>query len=117
MYRAGAWLDPNESKLIGELSMRFLRRYGQLASEASAASKSLFVLLPKIHSWHHLTLDQKKIMNPLCYSTQQSEDFIGRPSRLSRRVGTHGPVLYRVMDRYLQAAYAQWVTAGYVVRL
>ena len=53
-----------------------------------------FTLIPKIHMLHHqcVRLQQEcakslYCCNPLAESVQMQEDFIGRPSRLSRRVG------------------------------
>ena len=53
-------------------------------------------------------------VNPLVWSVQSDEDFIGRPSRLSRRVSPV-TVVQRVTQRYLQGAYAEWVRARLIV--
>ena len=55
-------------------------------------------------------------LNPLSVSVQQCEDFISRPSRLSRRVTGGHRAPERVTDRYLMASYPQWIAAGYLVR-
>ncbi len=123
LYRAGVWLSPDDSNLIAELGFKFLRRYSSMATLAKNRRESFFILQPKIHVLHHFLFDlhvasQKKIpaMNPLAKSCQQSEDFIGRPARLSRRVTAQRPVLHRVMDRYQQSAYHHFIAAGYLVR-
>ena len=50
-------------------------------------------MIPKLHYFHHIALDMLRqssngpwVMNCLATSVQQQEDFVGRPSRVSRRV-------------------------------
>lgn len=67
--------------------------------------KPRFSLVPKLHCFHHfaITMDRDAqraewVINPLSTSVQMQEDFIGRPSRVSRRVGVrqlHRNTLYR----------------------
>ena len=123
LYRAPMWLKPEHCLRCAELGFKFLRRYGQLASLSKRLQRPFFVLQPKIHLLQHFCVDlhsafQKKQMglNPLSKSCQPSEDFIGRPSRLSRRVTAQDPVLHRIMSRYLQSAYGHFIKAGYLVR-
>lgn len=54
--------------------------------------------------------------NAEAVSVQQCEDFIGRPSRLSRRVASGQITTERVLDRYLMACYPQWIAAGFLIR-
>ena len=57
------------------------------------------------------------LVNPICWATQQSEDFVGRPSRLARRVTPKLlQVAPRVLQRHLQASYEHFAKAGYIVR-
>ena len=122
LYKGDAFLLANEAKFLGETGLRFLRRYSALAKTANDNQMSLFVLLPKLHILQHLMLKdlaipsetQQYILNPLCLSVQQSEDFIGRNSRLARRVH---PTLCarRCLQRHLQLARCKYVEAGYLV--
>lgn len=123
LYRSGVWIEPQEAYLISELGFKFLRRYCQMASLSKRLGKSYFIFQPKIHVLHHFLVDlhaasQRNIasVNPLAKSCQQSEDFIGRPARLSRRVTAQKPVLHRIMDRYLQSAYHKFIKCKYLVR-
>lgn len=123
MYSADLFLSPSESHQISELGFRFLRRYEQLAQEAHAQHKNLFVFQPKIHIIPHWLValskaskDNRYALNPLGTSCQQNEDFIGRASRVSRKVATSDLSLSRIMDRYLKAAFAKWVDCGYLVK-
>ena len=123
MYRGNLWLSPAESHEISGNGLRFLRRYEALAHEANQRGLNLFGLNPKLHCLHKIFLrvhfaSIKKVpcLNPLAVSCQQCEDFIGRPSRLSRRVAGGEQACDRVFSRYLQACYAHWTSAGYLVR-
>ena len=123
LYRSGVWLEPAKAKLVSELGFKFLRRYSELATLAKTRGECLFVYQPKIHILHHFMVDLMESssrnvasMNPLARSCQQSEDFIGRPARLSRRVTAQRPILHRVMDRYQQSAYDKFIAARYLIR-
>lgn len=123
LYRSSIWLEPAEAKQCAELGLKFLRRYGQMAAESKQMGRCLFVLQPKIHVLQHFMVDLwhshqrgTKAVNPLAKSCQQSEDFIGRPSRLSRRVTSQAPVLHRIMDRYLMSTYHHFLKVGYLIR-
>ena len=56
------------------------------------------------------------VLSPLCFSVQPDEDFIGRPSRLSRRVTARSIVIDRVLSRCMQACFEHWVSAGWLIR-
>jgi hypothetical protein len=123
LFNGEAWLTPQEAKKAADLSLGFLRKYSKLARMAWRDSVTLWVLMPKFHSLHHISItllhgsEKGKILNPLCYGAQADEDFIGRPSRLARRV-TANPVMCCscVIQRYLEASYAEWIKAGYLIR-
>ena len=76
--------------------------------------------MPKHHSLHHILLElldgskRGPVINGLCWSVQQDEDFIGRGSRLSRHVSA-ARCSERTVDRYLMSAYSKFVEAGYLV--
>lgn len=119
LYRSCVWLSPETCRLVSQLGCLFLRRYSQLATLAYRRNQALFVFQPKIHILQHFMLDlldaanaNLEGFNPLVFSCQQSEDFIGRPSRLSRRVTAQRPVLHRVADRYLMSAYHHFIGLG-----
>ena len=123
LYRSSLWMEPEKCRLCAELGFKFLRRYAQMADLAKRHNRCLFVLQPKIHVFHHFMValwDAHKRnvagLNPLAKSCQPSEDFIGRPSRLSRRVTAQSPILHRVMDRYLQSSYAFFLRARFLIR-
>ena len=120
LYNGEAWLAPAKATEAGELCLDFLKKYASLASTALASGRQLWILQPKHHSLHHIGLDLLQggsrgfTLNPLCVSTQQDEDYIGRPSRLARRVTAQQPVAHRVISRLMQATYSQYVKAWYI---
>ena len=73
--------------------------------------------MPKSHVVYHmfadLALAQTTSMNCLAMAVQLDEDFIGKKSRLARRVAP-GTVVQRVVERTLSIAYAHWHDAGYL---
>eukprot|EP00438_Fugacium_kawagutii_P019125 Skav231196 [mRNA] locus=scaffold2432:33467:34867:- [translate_table: standard] len=123
LYASGLWLSPSDCRLVSELGFQFLRRYAQLATLSQTSGRCLFMFQPKIHCLQHFMVElnqahHKNIsyLNPLAKSCQVSEDFIGRPSRLARRVTAQRPVLHRIMDRYMQSTYAHFIKAKFLVR-
>ena len=73
----------------------FLGHYAVCANLTMGAGKRRFAMTPKHHMLAHDAhdlLDQSLkfhwVENPLTRTNQVQEDFIGRPSRLSRRVST-----------------------------
>lgn len=67
----------------------------------------VYILKPKAHSLHHIAISVRHqlesgipvVLNPHTFSNDMSEDFLGRISRLSRRVGFRKMDL-RVPQRY-----------------
>ena len=122
LYENDVFLPASTAREIGEQGLRFLRRYASLARKAVDNGQILFCLIPKLHSMHHLLLQDlvlasesfEFVVNPICYSVQLSEDFIGQLSRLSRRVHP-SRCSQRRIERHLQLAYSQYVKAGYLV--
>ena len=93
---------PAKATGAGELCLDFLRKYASLASAALASGRQLLDLLQGGSRGFTLNL--------LCVSTQQDEDYIGRPSRLARRATAQEPVAHRVISRL----YSEYVKAGYI---
>lgn len=123
MYAAELFLEPPQAARVAGFGLRYLRRYGKLADLAHRGGRPLFPLMPKAHAWHHLMLElelsastpgRQWCLNPLCYSTQMCEDFVGRPSRLARRTRPGRVQSRRVIQRYLKASYHEWVSAKLV---
>ena len=116
-YASDLFLEPSQSREIGQLGMKFLAGHQQLAKQAFLEGKSLFSYLPKIHIIHHsmleLALAVQVQVNPLAWGVQMEEDFIGKLSRLARRVSPL-QVILRVIQRSLQAAHYHWMESGFI---
>ena len=75
--------------------------------------------MPKTHYIHHGALDilntaQRStfVINPLAFSNQTQEDFVGRAARISRRVAV--PLVHlRVIQRCLICAYQSILDADH----
>ena len=79
-------------------------------------------MTPKIHVLQHVFLvdlvlaaDRGPwVVNPICYSVQQSEDFIGRNSRVARKVHP-SQASRRCLERHLLLGYKKYCEAGLLV--
>ena len=119
LYTAEAFIQADAATRIGEQGLQFLRRYAWLAKASHEAGRPLFGMIPKLHCLHHIFLEDLVLrarvsshaLNPICFGAQQSEDYIGRGSRLSRRVHPK-TVVQRSVERHLKAAYACYIEAG-----
>ena len=122
LYLAEVFIPPAVAIPMAESGLRFLRRFAWLSAQALKLRKALWLLTPKAHVLHHLLLEDtllpakqgKAPLNILCHSVQQDEDFIGRPSRLSRKVEPRHASL-RCIQRHLESSYSEFVKAGYII--
>ncbi|CAE6968930.1 unnamed protein product [Symbiodinium sp. CCMP2592] len=110
LLRGGLWLDNDEAAAAGRSAMHFLACYQKAAEICFQANTCRFNLVPKLHCLHHVALSLctkagsglSATLNPLAQATFQDEDYIGRVSRLSRRVSARKLCL-RTIQRYLVA--------------
>ena len=118
LYANDVWLSVEVAKRISAKALQFLRIYMSLAKQCFDDGKAFFPYMPKGHVVHHVFLAMKEEadagesqINPMVYGVQVDEDFVGKSSRLSRRVGA-GQVVKRVLQRSLCAAHRRWIEAG-----
>ena len=121
LYQSDLFLDAQTALQVGTLGLRFLRRFAVLAKRSHQAGKALWCLIPKLHVLHHVYLNLvlqaecgKLSISPLALANQLNEDWVGRPSRLSRRVDVRKAPT-RVLQRLLKACYHQYVQAKYIL--
>ena len=122
LYASDLYLEPGRAIEIAEDGLRFMRRLAWLAKQATKDERALWLLTPKVHIMHHLLLKDMLLpaqhgispMNVLAWSVQMDEDFVGVSSRLARRVDAR-TCAKRCIERYLLAAYAQYVKAKYLL--
>ena len=94
LYEAGFWMPASAASEAGEHGMRFcMLMLGLLGLRCRRPIK--IPMVPKSHYLHHsfraLVLAARSckfVVNALATSVQLDEDFIGKVSRVSRRVGS-----------------------------
>ena len=121
LYRADAFLTPDQCVYTSSRGLEFLRIYGGLANRFFVEGRPwLFPLYPKLHGFHEMMLTIKKdgesphsktAINPLVWGCQVDEDQIGRTARLSRRVSIRLQ-MQRTLERYLVNSHTAFCKAG-----
>jgi len=118
LYSYELWIPSAAAIEISSHGLSFLRLYGHGAKQSYDMTRRLFLMQPNLHRLHHIAWhlgeDARKmdfVPNPLAWSTQPEEDYIGRPSRVSRRVSPRLPI-QRTIQRSLIAAHAAYRDAG-----
>jgi hypothetical protein len=121
LYHEEVWIPSNTASVIADKGLLFLRKHGEAIRMAFGSSRNLFLQMPNLHRFHHIAFQLKWqsqstdfVFNALALSSQSDEDFIGRPSRISRRVHAR-TVVERTLQRSLEAAYAKWVDAKLII--
>jgi hypothetical protein len=116
LYSHGLWLQRKCARHVYKSGLTFLRGYKQLAALCEEMNIRGFKLRPKLHSFHHILFDLSDglqsqaplILSPMAFNCEANEDFIGRVSRLSRRVSQ------RLVSKRTLQLYS--VTAKTVIR-
>lgn len=121
IYSHEVWIPSEEAKPLISAGFAFLQFYGVAVKVAYQRGLLLFQLMANFHRIHHVlyemhvqATENKWVLNPLHCATQADEDFIGRPSRISRRVSPR-LTIQRTLERSLQAAYAHYVQVGALI--
>ena len=116
LYGEGYWIRSEKALKLARMVQIFLLAYPRCAMLCAQANKSRFRLVPKLHMLSHvekrLADDARRsswCRNPLGESVQMQEDYVGRPSRVSRRVDAR-MVHERVINRALVATHLQLTT-------
>ena len=107
MHVHGLWMERECARLLYVRMMSTLRGYVDLGRKAIRLGTHAFMVKPKHHALHHLAVHLRQqlesgctlISNPQLTACDVNEDFLGRISRLSRRVGFR-KVDKHVIDRY-----------------
>ena len=108
MHSHGLWLPRSCSQLLVDSGLSFLRGYNFLAQHCIDCRVTGFRLRPKLHYLGHIVFDQQMqlrrgaqfTLSPAIALCEQNEDFIGRLSRVSRRVSAR-TCSERTIQRYL----------------
>ena len=123
LYRESLWIArPRAQELAGH-GLAFLHLNGRAAKVAHDQNRPLFLFMPNLHRLHHIFFflkdqaansDAEYALSPLAFSCQLEEDFVGRPSRISRRVDVRTSMA-RTLERVLMASYSKFVECGWIV--
>ena len=108
IHRHGLFLKPGCRDNVSRSCRMFLFCYATLANMALQNDQTLFAQLPKGHALAHIFmfLEMSKrqghavCLNPGAWDCSQSEDFVGKVARQSRRV-SYRNVVYNTLLSYL----------------
>lgn len=105
LYREGLFIPSERAGRIADQGLQFLRLYAEVATICFNRKQKRFPFTPKGHYLHHQFLQllhqsrrQTWCINMLIFAVQMEEDYIGKPSRLARRVSCKTTSL-RVIQR------------------
>ena len=106
-FQAEYFMSTEHCQIIIDSGHKFLCGYAGLVSKCFTRKPCLFKLRPKIHYLNHIFLRVFEewsatgtAVNPCAESTFMSEDFVGKTSRISRRVSTRA-VATKTLQRYM----------------
>ena len=111
LHKGGVYLTVSEATSAADSIRLFCGAYVSLAHAFYAKQVCLFHIEPSLHMCKHIEVRLRRIiansapaiLNPAMHLCEQSEDFVGVTSRISRRVAarTCGQrTLQRMMIRY-----------------
>ena len=114
LYACALWLPPDKAAEIGESGLCFIRCFNNLAAQAYHRRLPRFQLVCKIHMFAHvchgLLRDARsriETLNPVAYSCQMDEDFVGKVCSMAR--STHAKTLHeRTLQRYKVNLAIRW---------
>ena len=114
LYWQGLWMQPSIARTIARCGFGFLETFNKLATMALARNLPRFQVIPKSHMWAHVVhtlraeaASEELVLNPISFSCQQDEDFVGRVCALSRVC--HPATLHaRTLQKYKVAMAVRW---------
>ena len=108
LHKGSLWLERPQAGKIIECVELFCAVYGFLANFFMRERKCRFHMEPSLHLFYHIALRLREtldsgapvLLNPALFMCEQSEDWVGRISRITRRV--HARTCgQRTLQRYL----------------
>ena len=108
LHSHGIWLPLECARYLHRSGLKLLRGYHFCADYSIRHGYKLFSLRPKCHYYAHMlwelhlqiSADNEYVLSPGAWNCENDEDWIGKLSRLSRRVSPK-TCSQRCIDRYL----------------
>ena len=114
IFGAGLWLTKLERQAVINCCEGFLTCYQTCASFAFSKGLCRWKIQPKYHMTAELlytlkfeALNKQPSLNPISFSTQVDEDFVGRVATMSRHVSSR-TLHERTLRRYLLHLKSDW---------
>ena len=114
LYHQPLWLKPSDALRISNHGLAFLSLYSSLAGYAFQQGWPRYKLQPKFHMLAHILYSLRdagskniETLNPIAFSCQLDEDFIGRVATLSRTVSSR-TIHERTIQRFLLNVASRW---------
>ena len=114
LYSNGLWMQADTARSIASDGFGFLRLFNKLAAHALACNLPRYQVIPKSHMWAHVVHSLRAeagcsqlVLNPLSFSCQQDEDFVGRICALAR-VCHPATLHFRTLQKYKVAVATRW---------
>ena len=118
LAKADAFLSPQEACAAATFCGDFLAALAWLARDAVDAGRLLYNIRPKFHlllhvrdQLHSADAQLHTVLNPMLHSTWQDESFVGRVSRIARRVHASNGTA-STLQRYLCVLRVRWSRAS-----
>ena len=114
LYHGALWLSEKERKFLLKVGGRCANSFQRCAQRAYNMGVTRWKFMPKYHIFGELlfSLEKQRRLglpspNPLTFSCQMDEDYVGKISLISRRVSLR-TIHSRTLTRYLVALVANW---------
>ena len=99
---------------VADHGFLFLQAFNKLAGLALARNFPRYQVIPKAHMWAHVVHSLRLqattgqlVLNPLSFSCQVDEDFVGRVCALSR-ICHPATVHFRTLQKYKVCMAIRW---------
>ncbi|CAK9010590.1 unnamed protein product [Durusdinium trenchii] len=108
IYNEGVWMPRASAEAVVRAGFALGEGYTALASLCASRGWRYYRIRPKVHLLPHIVRDVEKqlgnpraswIANPVIYAVWSDEDYIGRISRLARRIRAGGLQVVRRLGR------------------
>ena len=116
IHRGGLFLPRQEAASAAGACSLFCHAYVFLARHFFDRGSCRYHMEPSLHAFRHIGLNLEAgtapvVLSPAAFLCEQGEDFIGRVSRITRRVSAR-LTGERTLQRYLIKLHLEWAKLG-----